>query len=1674
MNLLDILKYDQTREKGITFYSDDSSKEFISYHDVYQKSLVLLKKMQDYGITSGMTVILQVRDKLSFTISLWACIMGGYIITPLDLVDDNPDNLAKFKNVSRMYPEAFILYDQASELFRESGADNSRIISCHHLMAGAGQETNEPELHIPSEDEILFLLFSSGSTGTPKGIKLSHRNILTSVRITAEDVRLTEQDVIANWMPLTHVMGLIIFHLMPVYGRCSQVQMSKELFVKFPASYLHILDREAATIVGFPNFAFSLLCDNVSDDEIERLDLSDIRYVYNGAEPIIVKKALDFQERYKQYGLKEHLIHAGYGMTEAVAAICVQPFENKIRTLSLNTSQFYQGIVTPSEDDKHGVHLISVGCALPGLSIKIYDDENRELPEDTIGNIVVKGDVVSQEQQMADGYYLTGDLGFIHDREVFVTGRKRDLVFFNGQNFYSQDIERICEELPEIESGQTVVCGNTNFETGKEEMIVFFASSEVPEPIQEKILQLLRREIHQNATFVIPVERIPTTPSGKKQRYKLLNEYQTGKYIEFTRRQGGTLNPQDTPRAAADAQLEQEIIKIFTDILGVSGIGNSDNFHSLGGDSIKMLGILGRIEKKLHKTLPPGKFMELGTPSAISAYLAEADKESRSDSYPEISANDREAYMPFPLTDVQAAYFAGRNNDFELGGISTHFYYELGTDLDLAQLSESFQILIAQHPMLRAIISEDGQQQILETIPKYEIPVSDMVGAADDEISATEHNIRNELSHQIFDIHSWPLFDIRALKTSDENCLFLSFDMMIVDGASFMMLVKQWLEIYFTGTPTTADSAAKVTYRDYVLALDNIKKSELYHRDKEYWLKKLPLFPKAPELPLKTSAGNVKHPHFCRRQKRIKKAAWNALKKYAGEKGITASILLFTAYCDILSLYSNQTEFAVNTTVFNRYPVHRDIDKLVGDFTSILLIGVNYEQKGSFPERAARIRQELLEALEHRHYDGMEFVRDIQKHNQTQGCAVMPVVFTSMIFEDEQYGALTDLGVVKDGISQTSQVMLDFQLSIQQGELMITWDYEDNLLDHKLIAGMQDQFVEQLFALLKGDELSSVTVDQQTVAAVAEYNNTQAEWDKKSFPELFRQTVGQYPQNIAAADGQQAITYTELDQKSNQVAAYLLENGAQTGSLYGIMAERNTETIINVVGILKAGVGYVALEPDYPESRKEYILQDANAVGVLDTHLLNTEILTQYPEHEISRCVTPEMTMYVIYTSGSTGKPKGVVISHEAALNTIIGMNERFHISETDNIIGLSSMCFDLSVYDIFGALLSGASLYQIPELHNIDHIFETITEKGITIWNSVPVVMEMLLDNLSREQIMAVQQNDPGLRLALLSGDWIPLALPEKMLGVFNKAELISLGGATEGAIWSVYYPVEHVNPQWLSIPYGYPLSNQTMYVLGQEQELTPVGVTGELYIGGAGVARGYINDEDKTRAAFIHHPKWGKLYKTGDYGYFSEDGYIVFQGRKDDQIKINGHRVELGEIDNCLRAVPGITNAAVIDREDKNGNKQICAYVVSEEAVSAENIKTTLSQQLPDYMIPGYITPLAALPLTANGKINKKALPLPDLKVMNEESGKAAGSDTEKQLMHIWREILQASEIGADETFFKLGGDSMSMVRVITKVKEEFEVKISFREFLAANNVIRLSKLIDEKMSAVAGADS
>jgi pyochelin synthetase len=967
-------------------------------------------------------------------------------------------------------------------------------------------------------------------------------------------------------------------------------------------------------------------------------------------------------------------------------------------------------------------------------------------------------------------------------------------------------------------------------------------------------------------------------------------------------------------------------------------------------DELKRAGIqLWREDEQLRFRAPRGEMTAerkralQGAKADILAYLA------RGTPAQEFVVDLEHRYDPFPLTEVQAAYLIGRGGAFELGGVSCQVYLEIAyPELEPERVGAVWNALIRRHDMLRATVHATGYQVVSPTTPPYEIAVADERRSNSDEVEASLTRVRRELAHRSHAPDQWPLFELRITRCPTRDVLHFSIDLLLGDYLSVQLLLDELNALY--QRPECTLPELELSFRDYLYNERRLRESEAYARARAYWLERIDSLPPAPELPTLDPTRRASHPsdapRFRRHECMLSASDWATLKKRAGQQQLTPSGVLLAAYAEVIGRWCGQRTFTLDLTLLNRLPLHPQIDRVFGDFTSVSLLAVDRQPEQSFAERARALQARLWQDMEQRAYSGIDVLRELARRRGSEA-ALAPVVFTSALgmnrerpFADAQILE----GEIVHGLSQTPQVWIDCQVMERAGALALIWDVREGVFPRGMIEDMFDAFRSLVHRLLADSacfvERAPLALPGRQVLERQRANAGAAERPSELLHEGFLRQAARAPERIAVIDRCGCLSYAELSARANAVAKALLVRGCRPGECVAIIMSKGWEQVAGVLGTLLAGAVYVPIDVVHPPQRRATMLRKAEVRRVLscsdldlafepDSQLQRIDVDLLSPEASVPACAKaqPADLAYVIYTSGSTGEPKGVMIAHGAALNTLRDIERRFALGAETRVLGLANLGFDLSVFDIFGPLSCGGCLVLPDPTRRGDpsHWADLIEEHAIQLWNSVPVQLQMLLDYLEAEPAATLS----SLRTALLSGDWIPVNVPARVRERLPGLEVVSLGGATEASIWSIAYPIDGPHPDCARIPYGKPLANQQFHVLDADLDDCPEWVPGELFIAGPGLALGYIGDAAQTAERFIRHPRSGaRLYRTGDYGRYLPDGNIEFLGRRDTQIKLRGHRIELGEIEAALLVSGEVARATVVVNDDDSGMRRLVAF--------------------------------------------------------------------------------------------------------------------------------------------------
>jgi pyochelin synthetase len=1055
----------------------------------------------------------------------------------------------------------------------------------------------------------------------------------------------------------------------------------------------------------------------------------------------------------------------------------------------------------------------------------------------------------------------------------------------------------------------------------------------------------------------------------------------------------------------------------------------------------------------------------------------------------------------FALSPLQQAYWVGEKSFFQQN-CKAYYYNEYRVQgLDLLRLENALNKLLRDHDALRMAVNENGQQHFAPFEPQ-QVECIDLKHCsprqAEQHLADYRCNIENRLP--AIDSGKPYLFTVHHLP--DTDIFSFTFRLIAVDAVSFNLLIGELIKAYQDSIAPQAQAVGgntlKHTYYDYIKFLENRKQTRLYRQAYNYWHDRAESLPSAPQLPYREVTGKQKQElqTFERLRGRLEGPLWQRLRERAQGLGLTVNSVLCCLYADVVARWSASSDFTLNVLVSDRPGDIPGIDTLVGNCSTTVLLEV-HQQQNSFIERAKSIRLQLYRDIENSALAGVELIRLLQSHVNTGNQPPMPVVFTSGI---DIPGAASDFTIHESDWTlnqthlKTPQVWLDHQVYQDDGELVYNWDYVPEVFPQALIPDMFSYYEDYLRFLAENDKAwhqasSAFPLPRHQMQVRDAFNSKHAPRPVRRLHEGFVDMALQWPQRTALMTSSETISYGELYHRALAIAVALNRHCQSSPELnvtdnhvIGVCCQKGADQIAAVLGTLIAGYTYLPIDVKTPAARIDYIAQHSNATAILaDTSgcktisgdALRLVIAIDSVERNTAdaRFTQAERKLeeraYIIYTSGSTGNPKGVVINHLGAMTTIEDMVRRFGLMPEDRVLGLSALNFDLSVYDIFATLSQGAALVIPPEMDVPDPGAWTglLRERKVTVWNSVPALLQITLEYLRDDAASTLA----SLRLAMLSGDWIPGALAEN-LKALTHVQAVSLGGATEASIWSNYYVMDGVPQGWTSIPYGVPLTNQSMHILDEQLNPCPEWVVGDLYIGGDGVAMEYLNDPEKTANSFIAHSCTGeRLYRTGDLARV-RDGLIEFIGRADFQVKVRGFRVELGEIGAQLNAMDIIEKSVVVMMGEGNAEQQLVGFYVSQsddddtEAQVRQHLKSTL----PHYMVPNVLVKIDDIPLSSNAKVDRKnLLSLVTLENKVTEQIVKPSTTTEHRLFNLWQNLLPEAQFGIHENFFEIGGNSLVAVRLTNDIEDAFSLKLPLSVFFQHSNVHALAAEIDKRIT-------
>ena len=1642
----------------------------LSYGELDRRANQLARRLAALGVAPGDRVGLCLDRSLDLVVGLLGILKAGAAYLPLDPAYPG-------ERLAFMLADGGVRTVVTAERFLPRlaalGGGELAAVCLDRDAAALAAESSEGRALPDLPDAAAYVIYTSGSTGRPKGVEVSHAQVARLFAATGAWFGFGERDV---WT-LFHSFAFD-FSVWEIWGALLHggelVVVSHETS-RSPAAFLTLLRTEGVTVLNQTPSAFRQLL--AAAEAAGFAGLARLRYVIFGGEALDVPSLAPWFAHFgsapapaliNMYGITETTVHVTY--RPLVAADLRRPAS-------------------------------AIGVPLPDLQVHLADAHGNLVPAGVAGEMLIGGTGVARgylgrpeltaERFVPDPWsgapgarlYRAGDLARRRPHgELEYLGRIDHQVKIRGFRIELGEIETALAAHPAV--GQCTVVARG--EGADRHLVAYLVSApERPRPgaaeLREHLAALLPEPMVPSAFVALDV--FPLGPTGKLDRRALPAP-------EEARLPGAEYL---APRSPA----ERLLAALMAEVLGRERIGVRDDFFALGGHSLLATRLLGRLRETVKVELPLRELFEAPTVEALALVLerrwVDPAAAGALAELPTITPDPARRHEPFPLTDLQQAYWIGHTDAYELGGISPHSYQEIDFPaLDVGRLESAWRRLVERHDALRLEILPDGRQRIGEPHPErlaeLRIEVVDLRAAGAEEAAARLLAIRGRMAEEGPDLAAGPLWQLAASLLPEGGVrLHVSLSLLACDARSFGVLARELTRLY--ADPAAALPPLAISPRDYVTAVAGLAESAAFARALAYWQERMVELPPGPELPLAKAPAAVRRSRFVHREARLGRDAWRRLQESAGRAGLTPTAALATAYAEAIAAWSRHRRFVLDLLYFNVLPLHTQVQELVANLSSTLLVEVDATGGGAFAERARRLQEQVWRDMDHALVSGVRVLRELTGR-QGGARASTPVVFASTLGtrpsgEDAGTPASGERAVF--AWLQTPQVWIDAQVYEADGELVSSWYAVEELFPAGLLDALFAAYVGLVGRLADDDDAWREPVGPLApateLALRAAVNATAAPPPAGPLHAAFWRRAAESPQAPAVLGAGWSLTYGELAATAAALAVELRAAGARRDRLVGIVLDKGWEQAAAALAVLEAGAAYLPIDPGLPPARFAYLLANGGVEIALTTPHLDAALAWPAGVRRIGIAaaadgapVRPPAIVqsdddlaYVIFTSGSTGLPKGVVIDHRGALNTVADVNARFAVTAADRTFAISALNFDLSVYDLFGPLAVGGAVV-MPEaaaLREPARWSALAHDAGATIWSSVPALVEMWVDHLESRG----ERLPPALRLVMLSGDWIPVSLPDRIRRLGGRGdgsggvEVVSLGGATEASIWSILYPLGEVDPLWPSIPYGRPMVNQTIHVLDDALAPRPVWVAGDLYIGGAGVARGYWADEEKTHAAFVTHPATGeRLYRTGDVGRYLPSGDVEFLGREDAQVKIQGFRIELGEIETALAAHPAVRAAVAAAIGPRHGAKRLVAYLVPadpERPPEAADLRAHLAAKLPSYMVPAAIVTLAALPLTANGKVDRAALPDPEAAAA--PAAPALPRDAvEAALAALYAELLGVDRVSLDGSFFDLGGHSMLAVRLLGRVRAELGVELPLAALLAGGSVAALAAAV------------
>ncbi|WP_240282844.1 pyoverdine non-ribosomal peptide synthetase PvdD [Pseudomonas aeruginosa] len=1625
----------------------------LSYGELNARANRLAHCLIARGVGADVPVGLALERSLDMLVGLLAILKAGGAYLPLDPAapEERLAHILDDSGVRLLLTQGHLL----EHLPRQAGVE---VLAIDGLVLDGYAEIDP--LPTLSADNLAYVIYTSGSTGKPKGTLLTHRNALRLFSATEAWFGFDERDV---WT-LFHSYAFD-FSVWEIFGALlygGRLVIVPQWVSRSPEDFYRLLCREGVTVLNQTPSAFKQLMAVACSADMATQQPA-LRYVIFGGE------ALDLQSLrpwFQRFGDRQPQLVNMYGITETTVHVTYRPV---------------------SEADLEGGLVSPIGGTIPDLSWYILDRDLNPVPRGAVGELYIGRAGLARGYLRRPGLsatrfvpnpfpggagerlYRTGDLArFQADGNIEYIGRIDHQVKVRGFRIELGEIEAALAGLAGVRDA--VVLAHDG--VGGTQLVGYVVadSAEDAERLRESLRESLKRHLpdYMVPAHLMLLERMPLTVNGKLDRQVLPQP-------------DASLSQQ--AYRAPGSELEQRIAAIWAEILGVERVGLDDNFFELGGHSLLATRVISRVRQEQQLDASLKALFERPVLEAFAQGL-----ERTTDAVSTIPLADRQ--QPLALSFAQERQWFLWQLEPESAAYHIPSALRLRGRLDVDALQRSFDSLVARHETLRTRFRLEGGRSYQQVQPAVSVSIEREQFGEEGLIERIQ-----AIVVQPFDLERGPLLRVNLLQLAeDDHVLVLVQHHIVSDGWSMQVMVEELVQLYaaYSQGLDVVLPALPIQYADYALWQRSWMEAGEKERQLAYWTGLLGGEQPVLELPFDRPRPARQSHRGAQLGFELPRELVEAVRALAQREGASSFMLLLASFQALLYRYSGQADIRVGVPIANRNRV--ETERLIGFFVNTQVLKADLDGRMGFDELLAQARQRALEAQAHQDLPFEQLVEALQPERNASHNPLFQVLFNHQseirsVTPEVQLEDLRLEGLAWDG--QTAQ--FDLTLDIQEDEngIWASFDYATDLFDASTVERLAGHWRNLLRGIVANPrqrlgELPLLDAPERR-QTLSEWNPAQREYAVQStLQQRFEEQARQRPQAVALILDEQRLSYGELNARANRLAHCLIARGVGADVPVGLALERSLDMLVGLLAILKAGGAYLPLDPAAPEERLAHILDDSGVRLLLTQgHLLERLprqtgvevlaidglVLDGYAESDPLTTLSADNLAYVIYTSGSTGKPKGTLLTHRNALRLFSATEAWFGFDERDVWTLFHSYAFDFSVWEIFGALLYGGRLVIVPQWvsRSPEDFYRLLCREGVTVLNQTPSAFKQLMA-VACSADMATQQ--PALRYVIFGGEALDLQSLRPWFQRFGdrQPQLVNMYGITETTVHVTYRPVSEADLEGgLVSPIGGTIPDLSWYILDRDLNPVPRGVVGELYIGRAGLARGYLRRPGLSATRFVPNPFPGgageRLYRTGDLARFQADGNIEYIGRIDHQVKVRGFRIELGEIEAALAGLAGVRDAVVL-AHDGVGGTQLVGYVVADSAEDAErlreSLRESLKRHLPDYMVPAHLMLLERMPLTVNGKLDRQALPQPDAS-LSQQAYRAPGSELEQRIAAIWAEILGVERVGLDDNFFELGGHSLLLLMLKERIGDTCQATLSISQLMTHASVAEQAACIE-----------